>query len=79
MTNSTATNKDLAQGDATSIAAAAKENERLKETDIALGFKNLFVCAEAPTKVLLYEVSGYVQKGGITAGKYHCLDSHLLC
>jgi hypothetical protein len=35
--------------------------------DIALGFQDLFV-SEAPVKVLLYEVSGYVRKGGITAG-----------
>ena len=34
---------------------------------VALGFKNFSVATENPTNALVYNVSGYVQKGGITA------------
>lgn len=34
---------------------------------IAMGFKNFSVTTENPTTALVYNVSGYVEKGGITA------------
>jgi hypothetical protein len=39
-----------------------------KDDNIALGFRNLSVSTKNPVKALLFNVSGYVVKGGITAG-----------
>ena len=42
--------------------------EKIENNEVALSFKNLTVSLENPTKALLYNVSGYVKKGSITAG-----------
>ena len=47
---------------------AAMENGGVADArKIAMGFKNFSVATENPTTALVYNVSGYVEKGGITA------------
>jgi len=42
----------------------------LESENIALSFKNLSVSSLYPPEPILTNISGYVVKGGITAGNY---------
>jgi ABC-type uncharacterized transport system YnjBCD ATPase subunit len=46
---------------------AADKAKALDASNVALGFKNFSVATENPMSTLVYNVSGYVQKGGVTA------------
>lgn len=45
--------------------------ESINVTDIALSFKNVGISSLFPPVPLLSNISGYVKKGGITAGNWH--------
>jgi len=48
----------------------------MNHEDIALSFKNFGISILNPAKPILSNVSGYVKKGGITAGMYSKLNSY---
>lgn len=47
--------------------AAAEGGHAADARKLAMGFKNFSVATENPTTALVYNVSGYVEKGCVTA------------
>ena len=47
--------------------SAAEGGQAVDARKMAMGFKNFSVSTENPTTALVYNVSGYVEKGCVTA------------